>query len=75
MPTQVTSALRRFTNTIREFTIAQRTVAIIGVAVLALGIAALGVWVTRPSYSPLFSGLSGVDANSVVQQLATDGQC
>ena len=73
MPTQVTSALRRLANTIREFTIAQRTVAIIGVAVLALGIAALSVWVTRPTYSPLFSGLSGVDANSVVQQLVTDG--
>lgn len=73
MPAQLSSILRRFGNTIREFTIAQRTVAIIGVAVLVLGIAALTMWVTRPSYSPLFSGLSGTDANSVVEQLRTDG--
>jgi flagellar M-ring protein FliF len=72
MPTQVSSALRRFANTLREFTIAQRTVAIIGVAVLALGIAALTMWATRPSYSPLYSGLSATDASSIVDQLATD---
>ncbi|MDJ0378139.1 flagellar basal-body MS-ring/collar protein FliF [Cryobacterium sp. PH31-L1] len=73
MPQQVTSAFKRFGNAIREFTIAQRTVAIIGVAVLVLGIAALSMWVTKPSYTPLFSGLSGEDANSIVEQLRTDG--
>jgi flagellar M-ring protein FliF len=73
MPTQVSSALRRFANTLREFTIAQRTVAIIGVAVLALGIAALAMWATKPSYTPLYSGLSATDASSIVDQLNTDG--
>ncbi|TFB66312.1 MULTISPECIES: flagellar basal-body MS-ring/collar protein FliF [Cryobacterium] len=73
MPRQVTSAFKRFGNAIREFTIAQRTVAIIGVAVLVLGIAALSMWVTKPAYTPLFSGLSGEDANSIVEQLRTDG--
>jgi len=73
MPRQVTSAFMRFGNTIREFTIAQRTVAIIGVAVLILGVAALSVWVTKPAYTPLFSGLSGEDANSIVEQLRADG--
>jgi flagellar M-ring protein FliF len=73
MPTQVSSALRRFANTLREFTIAQRTVAIIGVAVLALGIAALAMWATKPSYTPLYSGLSAPDASSIVDQLNTDG--
>ncbi|KGJ79497.1 flagellar M-ring protein FliF [Cryobacterium roopkundense] len=73
MPAQVTSAFRRFSDAIRAFTIAQRTVAIIGVAVLVLGIAALSMWVTKPAYTPLFSGLSGVDANSIVEQLRADG--
>ncbi|KFF61078.1 flagellar M-ring protein FliF [Cryobacterium sp. MLB-32] len=73
MPTQVTSAFRRFADAIRAFTVAQRTVAIIGVAVLVLGIAALSMWVTKPAYTPLFSGLSGVDANSIVEQLRADG--
>ncbi|MFM9919330.1 flagellar basal-body MS-ring/collar protein FliF [Lacisediminihabitans sp. H27-G8] len=73
MPAPISSVLRRLTHTIREFTIAQRTVAIIGVAVLVLGIAALSFWVTRPQLSPLFSGLSGTDANTLVEQLRTDG--
>ncbi|MES2093313.1 MAG: flagellar basal-body MS-ring/collar protein FliF [Actinomycetota bacterium] len=73
MRAPISSVLRRLTHTIREFTIAQRTMAIIGVAVLALGIAALSFWVTRPQYSPLFSGLSGTDANTLVEQLRTDG--
>jgi len=73
MPAPISSVLRRLTHTVREFTIAQRTMAIIGFAVLALGIAALSFWVTRPQYSPLFSGLSGSDANTLVEQLRTDG--
>ncbi|HEY8913241.1 flagellar basal-body MS-ring/collar protein FliF [Lacisediminihabitans sp.] len=73
MPTQVSTALRRLAHTIREFTIAQRTVAIIGVAVLALGVVALSFWITKPAYTPLFSGLSGTDANTIVEQLRTDG--
>ena len=73
MPAQLTSFFSRFTNGLREFTIAQRTVAIIGVAVLVLGIVGLSVWLSRPQYSPLFSGLSGTDASSVVDQLRTDG--
>jgi len=73
MPRQVTSAFRNLANAIREFTIAQRTVAIIGIAVLVLGAVALGMWVTKPSYTPLFSGLSGSDANTLVEQLRSDG--
>ena len=73
MPAPISSVLRRLTDTVREFTIAQRTMAIIGFAVLALGIVALSFWVTRPQYSPLFSGLSGTDANTIVEQLRTDG--
>ncbi|TFB94043.1 flagellar basal-body MS-ring/collar protein FliF [Cryobacterium sp. HLT2-28] len=72
MPRPITSAFQNISRNIREFTVAQRTVAIIGVAVLALGIAALTMWVTKPAYTPLFSGLSGSDANTIVDQLRTD---
>lgn len=72
MPAQVTSAMRRFTAAIREFTIAQRTIAIIGAAVLVLGAAGLAAWLTQPSYTPLFSGLQGEDANAIVEQLRAD---
>jgi flagellar M-ring protein FliF len=73
MPSQVTSAFRRFAATLREFSIAQRTVAVIGIAVLVLGISALTMWATKPSYTPLYSGLSATDASSIVDQLNTDG--
>jgi flagellar M-ring protein FliF len=73
MPRPIALAFENIGRNIREFTVAQRTVAIIGVAVLALGIAALTMWVTKPAYTPLFSGLSGSDANTIVDQLRTDG--
>ncbi|MDQ1580938.1 MAG: flagellar M-ring protein FliF [Microbacteriaceae bacterium] len=73
MPAQITSWLGRVGNAIREFTIAQRTLALLGVAVVVLGIAALGLWASAPSYTPLFTGLTGSDANTIVTQLRTDG--
>lgn len=72
MPTQITSAFRRFITAIREFTIAQRTIALIGVAVLVLGVAGLATWLAQPSYSPLFTGLAAEDASSIVEQLRAD---
>ncbi|MCW4385735.1 flagellar basal-body MS-ring/collar protein FliF [Salinibacterium sp. SYSU T00001] len=72
MPTQVTSALRRLVGAIREFTIAQRTLALIGVGVLVLGAAGLGLWLSRPSYTPLFTGLAAADASTIVEQLRAD---
>lgn len=72
MPAQVTSAFRRLFTAIREFTIAQRTIALIGVAVLVLGIAGLTMWMSKPSYTPLFSGLAASDASTIVDQLRTD---
>ncbi|BDZ45099.1 flagellar basal-body MS-ring/collar protein FliF [Naasia aerilata] len=73
MPAQMSGALRRLLGAIREFTIAQRTLAILAVAVLVLGGIALSAWLTRPTYSPLFSGLSGEDASAIVDQLGKDG--
>jgi flagellar M-ring protein FliF len=73
MPEAMTSAFRRLTHSIREFTVAQRTIAIIGVAVLVIAIIALSAWLSKPTMSPLYSGLSGADANALVTQLQTDG--
>jgi flagellar M-ring protein FliF len=73
MPPFVTSATQRLAATVKAFTVGQRTVAVIGLAVLALGGLALTSWLTRPSYSPLFTGLASADASAVVQQLGKDG--
>jgi flagellar M-ring protein FliF len=63
---------RRLLDTVRGFTVAQRTIALIGVAILVLGGVALTNWLGRPTYSPLFTGLSASDASGVVAQLAKD---
>ncbi|SEB90263.1 flagellar M-ring protein FliF [Paramicrobacterium humi] len=73
MPRAVTNVFQRFGQTVKGFSVAQRTIAIIGVAVLVLGIVALTTWLSKPSYSPLFTGLSASDANSVVEQLKSNG--
>ncbi|QAY60076.1 flagellar M-ring protein FliF [Microbacterium protaetiae] len=72
MPPSVTSALHRLGRFISGFTLAQRTIAIIGLAAVILGGVALFSWMSRPDYSPLFSGLSASDANAVVEQLRSD---
>lgn len=56
MPRAVTNVFQRFGQTVKGFSVAQRTIAIIGVAVLVLGIVALTTWLSKPSYSPLFTG-------------------
>ncbi|GLJ80215.1 flagellar basal-body MS-ring/collar protein FliF [Microbacterium imperiale] len=69
MPAAVTSLWTRLRTTVAGFTVAQRTIAIIGVAVLAMGVFALASWMSRPTLTPLFSGLSASDASAVVEQL------
>ncbi|MFH5824902.1 flagellar basal-body MS-ring/collar protein FliF [Georgenia sp. AZ-5] len=72
MPTQIKGALTRLTGAVRDFTVAQRTIALIGLAVLGLGVAALVTLTSRPTYTPLYSGLSAADASTIVEQLRTD---
>ncbi|WP_292787199.1 MULTISPECIES: flagellar basal-body MS-ring/collar protein FliF [unclassified Microbacterium] len=69
MPPAVTGAFQRMRRVVAGFSLAQRTIAIIGIALLALGIIALSSWLSRPTYTPLFSGLNASDANAVVEQL------
>ncbi|GAA3672927.1 hypothetical protein GCM10023081_09110 [Arthrobacter ginkgonis] len=72
MATAVPPVVGRMVSAVREFTIAQRAIALIGVGVLVLGATALGFWLTRPSYTPLFSGLQASDASLIVEQLQAD---
>lgn len=73
MPAQVRVALDRATEALRQFTIAQRTLGLIGIAVLVLGAVALSSWLSKPTMTPLFSGLSGTDAAAVVDHVQADG--
>ena len=73
MALNMNAAFGRLGETVRSFSLAQKTIALIGVAVLALGVALLVSWAGKPAYSPLFSGLAAEDANTIVEQLKTDG--
>jgi flagellar M-ring protein FliF len=73
MPPQLQAALDRTTAAIKQFSVAQRTLALIGIAGVLLGAFALSSWMSRPTMSPLFTGLSGSDASAVVDQLTSDG--
>ena len=69
MPKAVTSMFDRLRAAVGSFTLAQRTIAIIGIAALVMGGFALATWLSRPTLTPLFSGLSAQDASAVVDQL------
>ena len=73
MPTQITAVLDRAKGVVGQFTLAQRTLALIGVAGLVLGLVALSSWMTKPTMSPLFSGVSAADASAIVDQLDGEG--
>lgn len=73
MPAQITSAFGRLKAVLAQFTFAQRTLTVIGVAGLVLGLIALSSWLSKPTMSPLFSGVSAADASAIVDQLTSDG--
>jgi flagellar M-ring protein FliF len=73
MPAQVRSLLDRLTAAVRQFSLVQRSFLVIGIAALVVAAVAVGGWLTKPSMSPLYSGLSGTDASAIVDQLTKDG--
>src|SRR5690625_924573 len=73
MPAAVTGAFARLKERIGEFSLPQKTIALIGLAALVLGIVLISSWASRPTMSPLFTGLSGEDASAVVDQLQSAG--
>lgn len=73
MPAPIASALSRMSAAMRTFTATQRIVATIGIALLVAVVVALSMWLSRPTLTPLFSGLSGSDAGAIVEQLRADG--
>ena len=73
MPEKFSVALGRVGGAVREFTVAQRTLALIGLAGIGLVVAVLVVWSNRPTYAPLFTGLTAKDASAVVEVLESEG--
>jgi flagellar M-ring protein FliF len=69
MPAPLKAGFAKLGAVIGGFSVAQRVLAVLGVAVLVVGIVALATWLSKPAYTPLFSGLAGADANAIVEQL------
>ena len=73
MPAAVQNMFARLAAALKSFTVAQRTIAVILLAAVVLGAVALTSWLTKPSYTPLFTGIAPTDASAIVEQLRTDG--
>jgi flagellar M-ring protein FliF len=73
MPEKIKSGFGRAFGAVRDFTIAQRTLAVLALAILVVAIVGLVSWVSRPSYAPLYSGMSSADASAIVDQLRSQG--
>lgn len=70
---QILVRIKVVISSLAAFTAAQKVLAVLGVAVLVLGGSAFYRWASAPTYAPLFTGVSGSDAQAIVEQLTADG--
>jgi flagellar M-ring protein FliF len=73
MPAPLKAGFARLGAIVGAFSVAQRVLVVLGAALLVVGIVALTTWLSKPAFTPLFSGLAGADANAIVEQLRADG--
>ncbi|GAA0917284.1 flagellar basal-body MS-ring/collar protein FliF [Virgisporangium aurantiacum] len=73
MKDRLTAALRSVTGKFGSFTPGQKAVSIVAVIAIAVGGYFFATWVSKPTYSPLFSNLASSDAAAIVEQLDADG--
>jgi flagellar M-ring protein FliF len=66
------ATLGRAKGLMAGFTPGQRGVIAVAAIALVLGAVGLSRWAAQPTWTPLFSNLSGGDANAIVEQLRTD---
>jgi flagellar M-ring protein FliF len=73
MRDKATNSLKRVGQTFASFSAGQKMVAGLAVLAIVLGGFFFSSWVTKPSYSPLFSNLAAADASAIVDSLNTAG--
>ncbi|WP_432564103.1 flagellar basal-body MS-ring/collar protein FliF [Kineococcus sp. SYSU DK003] len=64
---------KNFVSGFRTFSAGQKAVVIAVVVALLGGAVLFSQWASKPSYAPLFSNLSGTDANAITEKLTADG--
>ena len=67
------TALERGRRMLAGFTVGQRAMLVVAVVGLVVAAVALSRFAAQPSWTPLFSNLSGSDASAVVEQLKAQG--
>lgn len=72
MTARMTQTLGRARGILKGFTPGQRGVIVVVALALVLGAVALTRWAAQPTWTPLFSNLSGPDANAIVEQLRSE---
>ncbi len=72
MTARMTQTLGHARGLLKGFTPGQLGVIVIAGLALVLGAVGLTRWAAQPTWTPLFSNLSGADANTIVEQLRTD---
>jgi flagellar M-ring protein FliF len=73
MRDRLPQSVRRVMSVFGSFTTGQKAVTMVGIAAIIIGGFFFATWAAKPSYSPLFSNLSGTDASAIVDQLNADG--
>jgi flagellar M-ring protein FliF len=63
--------LRRARSMLSGFTPGQRGIILVAALALVLGAVGLTRWIAQPTWSPLFTDLSGADASAIVDQLSS----
>ncbi|MFD0485497.1 flagellar basal-body MS-ring/collar protein FliF [Kineococcus sp. GCM10028916] len=64
---------QNFVSGFRTFSTGQKAVVIAVIAALIGGAVFFSRWASTPSYTPMFSNLSGTDASAIVDKLTADG--
>ncbi len=72
MTARMTKTLGRASGLLKGFTPGQRGVILVAALALVLGAVGLSRWAAQPSWTVLYSNLSGTDANAIVEQLRSD---
>ncbi|PPK94511.1 flagellar M-ring protein FliF [Kineococcus xinjiangensis] len=72
-PAAIAEGAKRFLTGFGEFTAGQKAVVIAVVVALIAGGVAFSRWASTPSYTPMYTNLSGADAAAVVEKLKASG--
>ena len=70
---RMNAAFERGRRMLAGFTAGQRAMLVVAVVGLVVAVVALSRFAAQPSWTPLFSNLSGSDASAVVEQLKAQG--